>query len=79
MKSEEMIRFYSDFLIKDLSVGDKMTLERWDFCVSDNMLAILDVTDGTNSESNFSPRFIVTLLFGLNTPCLCGFSNLLMF
>ena len=43
MKSEEMLRLESDFLIKDLSVGDKMTLEHWDFCVSQNKLATLDV------------------------------------
>ena len=41
MKSEEMLRFYSDFLIKDLSVGDKMTLEHWDFCVSENKLSLM--------------------------------------
>ena len=62
MKSEEMLRLESDFLIKDLSVGDKMTLEHWDFCVSENKLATLDVIDGDDSYSGYYPRFIITLL-----------------
>ena len=62
MKSEEMLRLESDFLIKDLSVGDKMTLEHWDFCVSQNKLATLDVLDGDDSYSGYHPKFIITLL-----------------
>ena len=62
MKSEEMLRLETDFLIKDLSVGDKMTLEHWDFCVSQNKLATLDVIDGDDSYSGYHPKFIVTLL-----------------
>ena len=62
MKSEEMLRLESDFLIKDLSVGDKMTLEHWDFCVSENKLATLDVIDGDDSYSGYHPKFIITLL-----------------
>ena len=62
MKYEEILRLDSNFLIKDLSVGDIITLEHWDFFVSENKLATLDVIDGTHYDSDFHPRLIITLL-----------------
>ena len=61
MGEEEIYRLEAKFLLKDLSVGDKLTVDPWDFCVVGNKLAIWDFIYGT-SKSDYRPSFILTLL-----------------
>ncbi len=60
--NEEIVRLNSNFLVKDLGVGDKITLDKWQFCNSNGNLAMVDLNYTDLSPSDYNPRFILTLL-----------------
>ena len=63
MNKEEIIRFDGQFLLKDLSVGEKMSVSKWRyFCNSKGKLAILDLSPSVDKKRDWSPQFIITRL-----------------
>ena len=40
LNEEELLRLSSDYLVKDLSIGDSMRVSAWSFCVEDNRFRI---------------------------------------
>ena len=54
LNKEELLRLSSDFLVKDLSMGDSMRVSQWDFCVEDNRFRISSLVGNTKKTEYLS-------------------------
>ena len=61
MTKDEILRINTKYLLKDLSVGDKMNVPLWEFCNYNGKLALLDTTP-FQPKSKYSPNYILTIL-----------------
>lgn len=62
MSKDEILRLESTYLLKDLSVGDKIKVSNWSFCNYKGKLSILDTHSKTGYTSEYSPNYTLTIL-----------------
>ncbi|MAX50321.1 MAG: hypothetical protein CMD75_05850 [Gammaproteobacteria bacterium] len=60
LNKEELVRLSSDFLVKDLSIGDSMRVSSWSFCVEDNRFRISSLV-GNTKKSEYSSEFKILM------------------
>ena len=60
---EERLRLESDYLLKDLMIGDTMRVNKYDFCAIKNKLYILD-SAGLEEKSKYRTEVIVEKIPG---------------
>ena len=60
LNKEELMRLSSDFLVKDLSIGDSMRVSSWSFCVEDNRFRISSLV-GNTKKSEYRSEFKILM------------------
>ena len=60
LNKEQLVRLSSDFLIKDLSIGDSMRVAKWSFCIEDNRFRLSSLV-GNTKKSDYSSEFIILM------------------